>query len=292
MQISSTDLYVFVEGKNSDPYFYANICATTPDLQVNFEICTARQLPGVSGGKQSLISFFTFLRQKNSLITSLGSRKTTCIFFLDKDIDDLKHKKKRSEHVVYTEHYDIQNYIFIHGDLLNGAAAAASVDPGRLRSDLSNATKWCFNIASLWRDWICLCLRCQEDNISCEANYGVLSKVQSRLCGPTDGTKYAAKTRVLARACGLPVAVFRQKLASTLKKVDRYFARGEHHRLFKGKWFAHVLADDIDRIMVGQPYNRNGLVDLLPPCVATTIDFTKPWTDHFKTPISNVVAKL
>lgn len=292
MQISSTDLFVFVEGKKSDPYFYANICATTPNLHVRYEICTAQQLPGASGGKQCLLNFFSFLRQRNLLILSLGGQKTTCIFFLDKDVDDLQHKKMRSQHVVYTEHYDVQNYIFMHGDLLTGAASAASVDPGRLRSELNNATTWCLRIAIMWREWICLCLRALEDDISCEANYSVLSRIQTRPCGPTDAGRYAAKTHTLARRCGLPVDIFRQRLASTLKKVDRYFARGQHHRLFKGKWFATVLADDIDRIMAGQPYDNHGLVNRLTYCVAATLDFTEPWAEHFKTPMSDVVAML
>ncbi len=293
MQLSSYDLFVFVEGKQSDSYFYANICASIPNLHVRYEICTAQQLPGSTGGKQALLSFFSFLRQSKALVSSLGGqRTTTCIFFLDKDVDDLHRKKKRSHHVVYTEHYDVQNYIFMHGNLLTGAASAASVDPARLRAELSDAPRWSLRISILWREWIAFCLRVLEENISCVANYRVMSQVQTRPCGPTDARRYAALTCDVARRCRLPVAVFRKRLAATTRKVDRYFATGQHHRIFKGKWFATVLADDIDRIMGGRPYNRRGLVSRLTCSVAATLDFTEPWADHFRNPIHNVTAML
>ncbi len=250
MQISSSALFIFVEGIQSDPYFYASICASIPHLHVRNEIQVARQLPGTTGGKQTLLSFFSFLRQNNALISSLGGQRTTCIFFLDKDVDDLQRKKKRSAHVAYTEHYDVQNYMFMHGNLLTAAASAASVDPAKLSAELSDARGWCLRIAKLWREWIALCLCVLEEKISSEANYRVPSRVQTRPCGPTDSTKYDALTRAVARRSGLPVADFRQKIAATTRKVDKCIARGNHHGVFKGKWFATVLGAQLAKVNV------------------------------------------
>ncbi len=292
MQQSSIDLFVFVEGKQSDPYFYASICASIPDLHVRYEIYIARQLPGATGGKQALLNFFSFLRQRKALVSSLRGKTTTSIFILDKDLDDLQRKKKRSQHVVYTEYYDVQNYIFMHGNLLTGSASAASVDPARLSAELCDAPRWCLRIARLWREWLSLCLCVLEENISCEANYRVVSRVQKRPCGPTDARRYATLTRDVARRCGLPVALFRQRLSATTRKVEKYFARGQHHRIFKGKWFATVLADDVDRIMAGRPYDNSRLASRLTGSVAATLDFTEPWADHFRNPIRNVTAML
>jgi len=53
MQISSTQLFVFVEGKQCDPYFFAGVCLATLNPHVSYEIFTARQLPGNTGGKQA-----------------------------------------------------------------------------------------------------------------------------------------------------------------------------------------------------------------------------------------------
>jgi hypothetical protein len=180
----------------------------------------------------------------------------------------------------------------MHGDLLNGAASAASVDPARLRTELSDAMGWCLRIAMLWREWITLCLHALEKKISCATNYKVVSRVQTRPCGSTDASKYDELVRNVAISSGIPEATFRQKLASTRKKVDKYFDRGQHHRLFKGKWFATVLADNIARIMAGLQHDSNGLASRLTYTVAATIDFTEPWAEHFRTPIRDVVGML
>lgn len=140
MQMSDTKLYVFVEGKQCDPYFFAQVCAVTLCSRTTYYISTARQMPGNSGGKQALLKFFIYLRNRRSLVSSLGGQKTACIFFLDKDVDDIQRKRKRSPHVVYTKHYDVQNYVFVNGDITKGSAAAASVDPRRLEGDLGDSS--------------------------------------------------------------------------------------------------------------------------------------------------------
>lgn len=292
MQMSRTQLFVFVEGKQCDPYFFAQVCSSAIDPQTTYEITTARQLPGDTGGKQALINFFTFLRERRSLITDLDGRKTACIFFMDKDVDDLKRSKKRSPHLCYTQYYDVQNYVFLHGDLVKASAAAASVDPRKLQDELGDAFKWCERAASLWIDWISLCLRLIEDDIGCEANYRVSSRVQVRFSGQTDPTMLDDCIRRIARRIGCPVAVFRGRLASSRAKVDRYFVAGEHHRIFKGKWFALILADDIDRIMGEDPYDGKGLSGRLACAVAATLDFSDPWTDHFKKSLSQITKTL
>lgn len=292
MQMSTTKLYVFVEGKQCDPYFFAQVCANTLNSSITYDISTARQLPGNSGGKQALLKFFTYLRTRRSLVSSLGGQQTACIFFLDKDVDDLQRRKKRSPHVVYTKHYDVQNYVFENGDLAKGSAAAASVDPRRLEGDLGDSSRWCRHVATLWKDWIALCLRLQEDGVSGEANYKVLSRVQTRLCGPTDHEALNLLTRKIARRARLPVAQLRSRFRMSRNKVDIYLQRENHHRLFKGKWFGSVLADDIDRIMAGDPYDDNALSKRLPSAIAATLDFSQPWVNDFKRPLLNIAAML
>ena len=257
-----------------------------------YEICTAQQLPGNTGGKQALIAFFTFLRDRKSLISDLGGNRTGCLFFLDKDMDDLQRRKRRSLHVIYTQHYDVQNYIFEHGNLVKGASAAASIDPRKVEGELSDASEWCRQAASLWREWIALCLRMLEDGYHCEANYRVLSPVQTRYYGPTDVNAYQTMTRRIARRRGVPVSELRQRIAVSLRKVNRYFAKGEHHRLFKGKWFSTILADSIDCIMAGEPYDGNRLSGRLPSAIATTLDFSEEWAEYFKQPLLDICAEL
>ena len=55
MQMSETQLFVFVEGKQCDPFFFSQICSTSLDQHLRYEIATAQQIPGDAGGKQRLI---------------------------------------------------------------------------------------------------------------------------------------------------------------------------------------------------------------------------------------------
>jgi hypothetical protein len=292
MQMSSTTLYVFVEGKQCDPYFYSQVCNSTLNPNITFDILTAGQLPGSSGGKQKLLDFFNYLRTNRSLVSSLGGHRTACIFFLDKDVDDLLRIKKRSPHLVYTRYYDIQNYVFENGDLTKGSAAAASVDPRRLEGHLGDSSRWCRQIATLWKDWLALCLRLLEDKISGEANYKVLSQVQTRLCGTTDHTALDKLMHDIARRAGIPITDLRSRLRMSRNKVNSYLQREDHHRIFKGKWFSAVLADDIDRLMADDPYDDNALGRRLPCTIAATLDFSLPWADDFKRPLLNIAALL
>lgn len=292
MQMSSTILYIFVEGKQADSYFYAKVCASTPNFPAQYEIHLAQQLPGETGGKKSILKFFTYVRGRNALVSSFGGQKTTCIFFLDKDVDDLRRRKKRSPHVIYTEHYDVQNYIFNHGDLVNGVAAAASIDPEVLNGQLNDALSWCLGVARLWREWVSLCVSMMEDGISCEATYSVNSKIQTRPYGSTDSNLYASLTRALARRNGMPVATLRHRLALTLGKVDRYYSTGKHQRIFKGKWFAAILADQVAVIMTGKVFDSSGLGQRLPSTIAATLDFDEEWADYYRSAIGKVIDLL
>ncbi len=292
MQMSNTQLYIFVEGKQCDPYFYGQICEATIGSEIPYDIAEARQLPGDAGGKKKLLDFFTYLRKRNALITSVGMRKTTCIFFLDKDVDDLQKKRKRSSHVVYTRHYDVQNYVYEHGDLVIGSASAASIDPRRLRPDLQDSAAWCRRIADNWKDWLALCLYIMNEGPACEANYRVASRLQSRLCEPTDPAALQLFTTSIARRAGVPVSDLRNRLSLYRNRVDRHLSRGSHHKVFKGKWFGEALADDIDRLMAGNPYDSNGLSKRLPSAVASTLDFSGVWADDLKRPLRSVVSML
>lgn len=292
MQISGTKLFVFVEGVQSDSYFYSRVCSAAVDGQINYEIASAQQISGVAGGKSVLIAFFTFLRIKKALVSDLAGKRTACIFFLDKDIDDLKRIKKRSPHVVYTQCYDVENYIFQHGNLVQASAAAASVDPSKFIVELGNASQWCCRIATYGQDWVGLCLRMIKDGINCEATYRVLSPIQTRPCGPMDSNTLNSLISIISTQAHIPVNDLKRKHSESTKKVGQYFAKGEHHRIFKGKWFSHILADDIDRIMAGIPYDKNGLARRLSGTIAVTLDFSESWADYLRQSVCKIVAML
>jgi len=135
MQLSSVPIIVFVEGKNFDKYFYGAICKLV--FTEKYEIRLAEEIPlinnqGVTkfaGGKQPLISWFEYLKRKSALIANFMDKKQVVVFFRDKDVDDLLGKLIISPHFIYTKYYNIENHIFVEGDLNKAAAVIASHDP-------------------------------------------------------------------------------------------------------------------------------------------------------------------
>lgn len=293
MQVSSTAVFLLVEGPLTDPCFYAQLIESLPAPHHRWEIQLAQQFSaGGGGGKETLIELFLYARNNNALVSNIGGNRTVLVFLLDKDIDDISHSKKRSLHVIYTEHYDVDSYIFLNGNLLMGASTASSIIPSRLHTLLNDAPSWCRHAAVLWREWVAFCLLMKKENLRCEANYSVPSRLQVRPAGPLNPTLLSTLVNNLAAQTRLSTADIMSKHCASLKRVNRYYTNGMHSRIFKGKWYAHILADDIDQIMAGQPYDKNGLENRLPCAVAATLDFSKPWADNLRNAIRRVIALL
>jgi hypothetical protein len=288
MEMSSTKLFVFVEGIQSDPFFYGSICTTVLNSEISFDVVTANQIPGNAGGKSALMKFFEFLRQKKALVTVLGGINTTSLFFVDKDIDDILRKKKKSPHLVYTKYYDVQNYLFLHGDIEKALCAAASINPNHLIGQNFDAVTWTKSASALWSEWVALCIYVAISDLRCSANYGIPSKIQSRPFGSTDLSLYNKETRELARKIGTPVSTLRANIDLEVKSFEKRLSKSDHHKLFKGKWFSPILADNLASILGSIPYNKNGLSARLPSAIAATLDFNQPWADHIKVPIRDI----
>lgn len=292
MQMSSVQLFVFVEGKRIDPFFYGSVCLTVPKAASRYELRHAAHLSADGGGKEVLLDFFTYLRSKGQLMGLFKGKKTAAIFYLDKDLDDMHRTRKRSAHVVYTEYYDVQNHVFEHGDLVRGVAAAASVDPDALVFALRDACAWCKLSARRWREWIALCVCASELDIKCQANYRVTSRVQTRPSGPLDAGAHAQVVREAAGKAGVSTLEFQRRLDEVSRRVDRILKENGHHRVFKGKWFAAILADELDVLMAGRPFDGRGLAGRITQAVAATLDFDQSWADRFRKPLAGIAVQL
>ena len=68
MQVSVTPLFVFVEGRDSDPFFYDGVCRSVcSPAQVAYRIVRGDEL-GSGGGKMVLLQFFDYLRTVNNTL--------------------------------------------------------------------------------------------------------------------------------------------------------------------------------------------------------------------------------
>ena len=283
MQISTNDVFVFVEGKTSDRFVYSSII--TPVCAARrFKVQTvlAEELGSGTGAKPTLVRFFRYLAQSGSLLDEFKGKRTLAAFFLDKDVDDVLGVMVDSNHVVYTLHYDIENDIYRNGDLAKAAAAAASFDQATVSAGLGDPEVWRRTRAELWREWVKLCLITRVLDTNCECNFGVQSRINTSAAGAVDPGLIDRYRKAIQAAAGVQDAVFARVEKRVSRIVDWLYARGAYDRVFKGKWYSCFLSRDVERIAAGRPYDARGLEPRLLTAVAATLDFRGAWADYFR----------
>lgn len=277
MQISSTSVFAFVEGKFSDPFVYGIICDESfTGLGLLYEVLPVDTLPGQAGGKKQLLSFFRYLKRKNALESELGGKKTLAIFFLDKDIDDIKRTRLRSPHVKYTRYYDVENHVAFGADVAAAVAIGCELDPGFCRRKFGAPGDWQRKITSLWLEWVTLCVLCVSYSIICGSNFGRLSPINFPLHGPIDASNHVTVISQTAASSGLAPLDFDALYTKIARKIRRYYSRGAADYVFKGKWYAEILASEVAQI-APYPIDSKALVSRLATGLRSQMDLSQPW---------------
>lgn len=293
MQMSTASVFAFVEGQ-TDRYFYDKLCSKVfPTRGINHEICLIQELPSGAGGKQALIKFFNYLKRNSSLLNDFKGKKTISIFFLDKDVDELIKKYNETEHIIYTEHYCLENYLYIHGDVNETLAATASLEVAKVQKRLGpDNLAWRQKIAESWKDWIKLCIYSQKHRIRFDCNYGSCSRINPKPYEPVDEPSYIHRLANIEIRSGLTPIGFKRSLTWTSKLVDQIYTRNEFDRIFKGKWYADFLLRDAEILAGGRAYESNNLARRLVAGITLTLDFNDPWTQYFTNQMSKLADKL
>lgn len=284
--MSRTDFFCFVEGVDNDRYVYSQFASPIfKKNQLGVEYPTANWLSssGKHGGKDPLIKFFNFLRSSDSLLSDFKGKKTTFVFLLDKDVDDFIKKSIRSKHVFYTEHYDLQNYLFIHGDLINSAAAGSSLPVESISHTLGGQPDWLSHCIATWKEWVTICLYLKIYQISL-AGYAESSKINAKEYGPIDQVLLGKYKALVFKKSGLDQATFDTRYSEVEKTVNETYATGNANKVFKGKWYLHWLEDHL-ATKHAVKVNRKNLACIL----ASNLDWNGSWTKPYKTKMSRVI---
>jgi hypothetical protein len=290
MQMSQAVVFAFVEGKEIDPYFYGQICGVICNQrQIAYQLCRANQVPPYAGGKNALLEYHDFLRRQRALRTNLKGKETVAVFFLDKDIDDIERRCRRSRYVTYTRYYDVQNEIFLNGNLSQGCAAAASLNSALLEPLLSDPQGWCEKAAERWQEWVVLCLIAALKDIGQQCNYRVKSQVQCPVTGIVDAARVAQKTIEMAARSRMSTTDFAAFHASVRRRVRRLYSTGQQDKVFKGKWYSAILDEDIKRLMGQYEYDKHGFPSKVTAAVAATLRFADPWVQYYVNRVADVV---
>ena len=286
LQMSKTDIIVFVEGW-SDRFFYDRLVNTSCGTSgLKYQIRTAKEIGANADGKSALIALFHVFKSRGVLDGSKKDRASV-LFFLDKDIDELKGSIIKSRHIAYTEHYNVENYYTIAGDLPLAVAASASLELDALRQWFGDLLAWRRSVAEAWRTWVELCLHATIYGLSCNCHFRTPSTINKGCSAQLNQTRYATTFQGLKQASGLSSADFTKRHTGICETVQRYYSNGQHDALFNGKWYpvfvhAAVKAYAKDRVF------RDNFAQHIKESLLTTIQFEGLWANRLRRPLDQL----
>ena len=161
-----------------------------------------------------------------------------------------------------------------------------------MRTALGDYEVWRRRAATKWEKWVRLCLFSRTCGIQSMSNYRQKrSPINVGVCGPVNHNEYQRHLSDLQNKSHLPPDEFKRSFRRLCRKVDRIYSAGKHDRIFKGKWYACFLAEDIKRVAAGRRFSPMRLEPKLLSGLALTLNYSDPWAEHFRVPIRRLIAK-
>lgn len=289
LQMCSQELFVFVEGK-TDRHFYAALCEGICAANT-FHVRSVEELPGATGGKHRLLDFHQYLTDQAALISVLAGKTTRALFFADKDVDDLRACAKVCEHLVYTEHYQFENYLFREVDLASVAALASSLDRQSCRNAIGpNDEEWRRACAESWREWLVVCLAAALSGARCAANYSVHSRVH-KPSGELDVILFGQQLKLIQDALGWEQIAIETLEKSARSHVHQRLSAGQHDSIFPGRWYVPFLVKTIEAAAGERAFVRGSIEARLMVAAEGALRFDAVWAAPLRARIATILAK-
>lgn len=258
LQISRNNFFAFVEGGLDRTFCDRMLEHFFSGSAVKHEVMAARELPGATGGKAPLLSFFDKMRRRGQLSGEAFGKKFVCLFFADKDIDDVRRRQLKSPHLIYTPTYDLEGHLFTCGDLARAVADACGLTVAQAKALIGDQTVWIGEQVENWRSWIVLCMISQVKAINCGCTYERPSSINPNLIDPADEEKLREFKDILRQKLQMSADDFNALYESYEIKVAASVAQRAPLKLFKGKWLKPVLEMHLKRRNVVADVNLGG----------------------------------
>lgn len=272
IQISQAELLVIVEGR-TDRFFYHEICTVALGHHgTRFDVRMVSELPVTTGGKPGILQFYDTLRRRSGLVDDFKGKRSVIVFLLDKDVDDVLRTQRRSPHVIYTAVYELENYLFMHTDVIHALAAALRLPRTWVEPLIPD--NWQRVAAEAWREWTALCLTVRLLGISAASNYRVTSRLNNPCVAPANMTEMASRMSEIQARSGLSADEFDRVVAHATNVVTRRYAARNHDSVFSGKWYLTFL--HYWTLSSGSAFGDDELLSSL----LTSLDFRGPWSAH------------
>lgn len=285
----SVRLFVVVEGKVLDPAFYDQVLACDPVTAANgYEIRLVQQITRGnvgSGGKQAALALFDEYRASNCLRQSNNLGDRLIVFLIDRDYDDLVGSRRRSPHVIYTEHTDVEAEVFAHGDFQEGLRGALSLTRRESEDLAKHIGDPLSHIAACWHDWIVLCCLATAMRSACAVHPSKLSYVNPGLLGPSDVQKVGRNLTLIRNTARTPNPRGREIQIS--RRVQAMTRRGDDKLLVKGKWVAPYLGVIVHRYFAGSlTVDSASFHNSITRVMVSHLDSSSGWARHWHDKLS------
>ena len=288
--MSATRVFILVEGRHADVFFYGELSRPVCEaVGLEFEIVRADRV-SESGGKQNLLALYRYLEAVDSLTEHSKGTESWCLFYLDKDVDDILGQAVLSPHIVYTPCYSVENALFIYGDVIRAMAAASSLDAARIRLRVPDKIIWAREKATAWREFVALCLFSQKHDIHTDCTYKRNSSPLHESGTETVAERLEARKIDLQQRSGLTAEQIERKFLASLRLIERTYRKNQHDSVFNGKWYVPLLMKEIEVAAEGEQYNAHALSNSLAAALKATLDFNGVWTDHFRAPLRELIS--
>jgi len=278
-RMSRAQLHVFVEGRDTDPYFYDCLCRRLFASEFDWEILTPDAVPGVFagvGGKKFLLGYFDSLKRTKLLSgINVNGEKYAVVFCLDKDVDDLLGKRRRSPYVIYTRYYEVENELFDLPSLRSSVAAVLSVPEGCVPISLADSAVWRADVQRRWLPWTVLCLLSVRNQIP-GGGYARQNSVNVPADASAAKSAVDARLREIATASGRTFKEVEAEFTRTLKRAEGRVDKGEGDLMFKGKWYLTVLAAEVEHALPRHYSTWHGFRDGIRAALRLAISYEAP----------------
>lgn len=288
--MSATRVFIIVEGRRTDPYFYGRLSKSVCDnVNLPYEVVRGDRF-AKSGGKQTLIGLYKYLKSANSLTVRSKASAAWCVFFLDKDVDDILKQLITSPHVVYTPAYGVENVVTGEANLINAVSAASGLDPGLIQQRLGNSLAWRRQMAEEWKDFLVLCLFSHKHGINGMCRYGRQAlPLGEGLQGPGNGAQIAIRRAELEQQSRLPALQFERKYRACARLVERIFRAQRQDLIFNGKWYLGLLVREVEQAAPVDGFNPHALSNSISAALCTTLNFEADWAAYYKDRLRSLI---
>jgi alkylation response protein AidB-like acyl-CoA dehydrogenase len=113
--------------------------------------------------------------------------------------------------------------------------------------------------------------------------------VQNPLNGQLDAARLRQTVRQMAAKVGMTLPIFKRGHRRIRKRVMQLYLSGQQDRVFKGKWYAALIDEDVRRLMGQADYDKQGFSSRVTCAVAATLSFTDPWANYYTGRLADII---